>query len=163
MARIYISSTYSDLIEAREAVFHALRKMRHDVMAMEDYEAIAQRPLDKCLADVANCDIYLGIFAWRYGYIPPNQKQSITELEFREAVRTGKPCLLFLLDEAAPWPKNLMDRRSKRIEALRAELSRDYTVSFFRTSAPTKSSISGAEIRLTEPAFCFLPRRAVLT
>lgn len=34
--------------------------------------AVDQRPLDKCLQDVANCDIYIGIFAWYYGFIPPN-------------------------------------------------------------------------------------------
>src|SRR5688572_17930731 len=119
MARIYISSTYSDLTKAHEAVYHALRQMRHDVIAMEDYVAMDQRPLDKCLADVAKCDIYIGIFAWRYGYIPPNQERSITELEFREAVRTGKPRLLFLLHEEAAWPRKLMDPDGKRIEALR--------------------------------------------
>ena len=37
MAKIYLSSTYSDLKEHREAVYRALRKMRHDVIAMEDY------------------------------------------------------------------------------------------------------------------------------
>jgi hypothetical protein len=57
MARIYISSTYSDLQESREAVYRVLRKMGHDAIAMEDYVATDQRPLDKCLADVARCDI----------------------------------------------------------------------------------------------------------
>jgi len=35
MAKIYISSTYQDLIAFREAVYRALRRMRHDVIAME--------------------------------------------------------------------------------------------------------------------------------
>ena len=69
MARIYISSTYEDL-EYREAVYRALRKMGHDVISMEYYVAQGQRPLQKCLEDVASCDIYIGIFAWKYGYIP---------------------------------------------------------------------------------------------
>lgn len=144
MALIYISSTYSDLMDAREAVYRALRKMRHDVIAMEDYVAMDQRPLEKCLSDVANCDIYIGIFAWRYGYIPPNQERSITELEFREAVRAGKPCLLFLLHEEAPWPRNLIDRDGERIEAVRTELCRDYMVSFFRTSDELATAVSVA-------------------
>jgi len=65
MARIYISSTYSDLVEHREQVYDILRKMRYDVIAMEDYVATDKRPLDKCLDDVASCDLYVGIFAWR--------------------------------------------------------------------------------------------------
>ena len=132
MASIYISSTYADLKDMREVVYHALRKMRHDVIAMEDYIATDKRPLDKCLADVAQCDIYIGIYAWRYGYIPPDQEKSITELEYREAVRTGKPCLLFLLDEEAPWPIKLTDTDRTRIEAFHNELCENYTVSFFQ-------------------------------
>ena len=95
VAKIYVSSTYSDLKECREAVYDTLRKMRHEVIAMEDYVATDQRPLDKCLADVANCDVYVGIFAWRYGYIPSKdnpEKRSITEREFRHAVQHGKHC-----------------------------------------------------------------------
>ena len=57
---------------------------------MEDYVATDERPVDKCLKDVAKADIYVGIFAFRYGYVPPadhsNPKGlSITELEFRQA------------------------------------------------------------------------------
>jgi hypothetical protein len=70
VARIYVSSTYGDLHVHREGVYRVLRQLGHDVVAMEDYVAADQRPLDKCLADVAACDLYLGIFAHRYGYIP---------------------------------------------------------------------------------------------
>ncbi len=70
MTKIYISSTFSDLKECREAVYKALRALRHDVIAMEDYVASDQRPLDKCLADVVASDIYVGIFAYRYGFKP---------------------------------------------------------------------------------------------
>ena len=77
MTKIYISSTYSDLVEHRQQVYDILRKMRYDVMAMEDYVATDERPLDKCLADVVACHLYVGIFAWRYGYIPPDQERSL--------------------------------------------------------------------------------------
>jgi hypothetical protein len=136
MAKIYVSSTYSDLKECRAAVYDALRALRHDVIAMEDYVASDQRPLDKCLADVAASEIYVGIFAWRYGFNPDKSnpdRKSITELEFRHAVEKGKPCLLFLLDENANWPRAKMEKGEgqQRIEAFRQELANDYTVSFF--------------------------------
>ena len=57
MAKIYISSTYSDLKEYRAAVYRALNRMKHDVFAMEDYVATGRRPLDECLTDVAGCDL----------------------------------------------------------------------------------------------------------
>ena len=71
MSRIYVSSTFSDLQDQREAVYRALRRLGHDVVAMEDYVASDQRPLDRCLDDVASSDVYIGIVAWRYGYVPP--------------------------------------------------------------------------------------------
>lgn len=141
MERIYISSTYEDLKDMREGVYHALRTMGHDVIAMEDLIATDKRPLDKCLADVSQCDIYIGIYAWRYGYIPPDQEKSITELEYREAVRTKKPCLLFLLDEEAPWPTKLTDTDRTRIEAFHNELRENYTVSFFQDVNDLKAKV----------------------
>src|SRR6185312_12791539 len=112
MVKIYLSSTYSDLRTYREAVYHTLRQMRHDVIAMEDYVATDQRPVDKCLADVAASDLYVGLFAWRYGYIPyeenPEQK-SVTELEYRKAFAEGKTRLIFILDKDAAWPPVEMD------------------------------------------------------
>ena len=140
MARIYLSSTFSDLEEHRETVYRALRRMHHNVIAMEDYVATDQRPLEKCLADVAGCDLYVGIFAWRYGYLPVDgnpEEKSITELEFRQAVVKGKNCLIFLLDPEAPWSPSLMDAvtgdgdRGNLISDLRDELGRDYTADFF--------------------------------
>jgi tetratricopeptide (TPR) repeat protein len=139
MAKIYISSTFSDLKEYREAVYDALRAMRHDVIAMEDYVAADQRPLAKCLADVEACDLYLGIFAWRYGYIPEKDnpdKRSITELEYRRALSKGKPCLIFLLDENTPWPPPMIEHGEggERLKRLREELGKDYLASFFKSS-----------------------------
>jgi tetratricopeptide (TPR) repeat protein len=139
MAKIYVSSTFSDLKECREAVYKALRALHHDVIAMEDYVASDQRPLDKCLADVTASDIYVGIFAYRYGFKPkkdnPEQK-SITELEFRCAVSHGKPCLLFLHNENVGWPpaKQEKGKGLQRIKAFRKKLADDYTISFFDNS-----------------------------
>ena len=135
MTKIYISSTYSDLVEHRQQVYDILRKMRYDVLAMEDYVATDERPLDKCLADVASCDIYIGIFAWRYGYIPPGQEQSITELEYRQAGESGLERLIFLLHEDAPWPRRKMERGvgGEKIEALRDELTAAHVVQLFKS------------------------------
>jgi hypothetical protein len=144
MSNIYLSSTYKDLADYREAVYRALRKLGHNVISMEDYTASNQKPLDKCLADVAKCDIYVGIFAWRYGYIPPGRTESITEIEFREAVKLKKVCLLFLLDENTSWDTSQKDLPPHRINALREELKRDYLVSFFRNKDDLAVQVSTA-------------------
>ena len=153
MARIYVSSTYSDLRSHREKVYRVLRQLGHDVVAMEDYVAADQRPLDKCLADVAACDLYLGIFAHRYGYVPKRDnpaRRSITELEYRHAGALDIPRLAFLLDENTAWSPGQMDvftgegDRGARIRTLREELGRDRLASFFSTADELAQKVSVA-------------------
>ncbi|MDI9394795.1 MAG: HEAT repeat domain-containing protein, partial [Euryarchaeota archaeon] len=146
MARIFVSSTFNDLEECREKVRSVLRKMGHEDIAMEYFVAEDKRPLDKCLEAVASSDLYVGIFAWRYGYRPPGYDKSITELEYRKAVECGKKCLIFLLDENAAWPRKLMDKGddASKIEELRDELSTNYVVSFFESSENLASLVGAA-------------------
>jgi hypothetical protein len=153
MATVYLSSTYGDLKQHREAVYCILRKLRHDVVAMEDYTAAAEPPLDKCLQDVAAADLYVGVLAWRYGHVPRNDNAgqlSITELEYRKASEANRPCLLFLLDEGFPWPDSLKDsvtgegEGGRRIRALREEVARERLVSFFKTPDQLAGLVSAA-------------------
>jgi uncharacterized protein YukE len=155
MAKIYISSTYGDLKEYREKVYQVLRQLGHDTVAMEDYVATGQHPpLDKCLSDVAGSDCYVGIFAWRYGYIPEGENnpkgKSITELEYCRATEAGKPCFIFLLDENAPWLPKFTDSHTgegdegKKIEELRQELGKNKLISFFTSAEELSGLVSVA-------------------
>lgn len=138
---IYLSSTYEDLKEYRRAVFGALRKSGYQVVAMEDYAAADHRPVDQCLKDVERADIYVGLFAFRYRYVPPPQHQnlkglSITELEFRHAEALQKPCLNFVVNDSTPWPRLYDDAyksedKGERIRALRQYLLTEKLVSTF--------------------------------
>ena len=56
---------------------------------MEDYVASPQQPVDKCMQDVKNCDAYVGIFGWKYGFIPEGYDKSITHLEYETARKAG--------------------------------------------------------------------------
>ena len=129
--KAYVSSTFEDLRDCREEVRLALSRLGVTDVAMEYYVAEPDRPLERCLRDAAECDLYIGLFAWRYGYIPPGEGKSITELEYRTAVAADKPPLIFILHEEASWPRTQMDRDATRIEALREEFGRERLCSFF--------------------------------
>lgn len=154
MAKIYLSSTHSDLEEYRGRVYAALRRLRHDVIAMEDYAAGDVRPLQQCLADVESCDVYVGLFAWKYGYVPPEHEnpegRSITELEYREAGRHQKPRLVFVLRPEAPWPPVEMDAhtgegdRGDHIRRLRDELLAERLVGLFSTPEELAAAAAAA-------------------
>ncbi len=76
MTKIYVSSTYSDLVEHRQRVYYVLRKMRYDVMAMEDYVAADERPgvgVDKALSEVFSVVLDDLVEQWRGldGFLTP--------------------------------------------------------------------------------------------
>ncbi len=114
--QVYVSSTFSDLEQHRAHLKLALEKAGYDVECMERYPAFDERPADKCLADVATCDIYVVLVALRYGYVPKDdnpQGKSITEMEYDKAVETGRPKLAFMLDiddEDFGWPPKRCDK-----------------------------------------------------
>ena len=158
--RIYLSSTYEDLKQHRAVVFEALEKAGLPVARMEGYVASDQRPLDLCLRDVAQSDIYVGLFAWRYGYVPPPEHgnpdgRSITELEYRHAKDKRKPILTFFADPSteAEWPERFRDEKTgdgdggARLKALKANLGVEKTVSFFTDPHHVASLILAAIIR----------------
>lgn len=122
--KIFVSSTFEDLRDYREAAIRALRQMGHEVVAMEDFTASSAPPVERVLELVSACQAYIGIFAWRYGYIPrpldipgglalPAKfeagKTSITHLEYLQARAQNKEILAFLVDETVAWPPHKID------------------------------------------------------
>jgi Domain of unknown function (DUF4062) len=165
--KIYLSSTYKDLLLPRQAVATVLRRMGHQPIGMEEYVAEGIRPLSRCLEDVKQCDAFIGILAWRYGYMPKELgdvsttlpsgtklgETSITEYEYRQAVASNKRPLMFLLDPQADWSANSFDAisgeetKGQRILSLRNEISQNYLVSFFRNADDLASLVSAAIYR----------------
>ena len=131
--RIYISSTSEDLADHRLAVISALQRSGHTPVYMEHHAAGDRAPKEECLKEVASCDAYVGMFAWRYGFIPPKSEISITELEYRGAVKRRIPTLVFLLDDKVEWPTKFKEKgaKGKRIRDLRKELQQTKWIGYF--------------------------------
>jgi len=161
--RIFVSSSFEDLREHRAAAIRVLRQLGHEVLAMEDMIAGSATPLAKVLEMVDRSEAYVGVFAWRYGYVPSQAadpqvpapinippaadavagETSITHYEYLRAVERKLPVMAFLLDEHYPWPPQLIDGFDKtraqapanadRIRALRQVLQQERVVSWFTT------------------------------
>jgi len=151
VSTIYVSSTFADLRAHRKALSLAIRRLGHVDIAMEYYLAEDARPLDRCLRDAGSCDLYVGLFARRYGFCPPGAQRSITELEFRAARAAGIDCLCFLLAEDAPWPDEHVEHGAgaDKLAALRAELG-GYLCGFFSTPDELAAIASAAIVRNLE-------------
>ena len=157
---VYISSTFEDLKQYRAAVFEALDKAGFGVGRMEGYAASDDRPLQSCLNDVESRDIYVGIFAWRYGYIPPKEHGnvgglSITECEYRHALLKNKPTLCFFHDPkaTAQWPDEFKDEVTGQsgggslIRALRKNIGTEKMGDFFNTPWELAAKVLAAILR----------------
>lgn len=142
MARVFISSTYSDLKDYREAVYVTARRLGHETLAVEDWAATEKPPLQRSLADLRASDVAVFLIGWRYGYVPPGQQYSITELEYQEASQAGIPCLVFLTEDHAPWPKQYIDDDPSDIRRFRRKLVEQHLVALFTTPVSVAKQVA---------------------
>lgn len=131
--KVYVSSTSVDLQDYRKAVIEILHRSGHTPICMEYHGVADVTPKDEVIKDVSDCDAYVGIFAWRYGYVPLGSEISITETEYRTAVEKKIPVLVFLLDENVQWSDEFRDtgEKGQQIKKLRDELQESKWIGFF--------------------------------
>jgi formylglycine-generating enzyme required for sulfatase activity len=111
---VFISSTSRDLLDHRAAVAKAVRGAGYHAIDMADFGARPEGATTACLEEVAQADLFVGFYAWRYGFVPEGAEISITEQEFDEAERLEKPRFCFTVDEEFEWPD---EHREKGIGA----------------------------------------------
>lgn len=97
--RVFVSSTYEDMIPYREVVLGALTSIEHLPVGMEHFVSTPDRPLDVCLTDVRRCQLYIVLVGMRYGSIDKESGKSFTELEYEEALKNKIPVLAFVINE----------------------------------------------------------------
>jgi CheY-like chemotaxis protein len=106
--KIFLSSTYQDLINHREAAARAVERLGQQGVRMEVFGARPLEPTSACLAEILDSDALVGIYAHRYGYVSVGQSKSITEQEFDFALEKQKAIFCFVVDEEYPWlPKHV--------------------------------------------------------
>lgn len=97
--KIFISSTYIDLIAHRNQVFYALQGFDVEILGMEYFGARKSSPLETCIKEVEICDIYIAIIGLRYGSVNKALDKSFTQIEYERALEQEKDVRIFLLDE----------------------------------------------------------------
>lgn len=105
---VMVSSTSKDLPAHREQADRAIRRAGMHPIVREDLTASLGNALDVSLALVEEAEVYVGVFGHRYGYCPDDprnpDKRSITELEYRHALKLGMPILIFVMHDDHPGP-----------------------------------------------------------
>jgi hypothetical protein len=76
--KVFISSTYTDLVLYREAVVDAVERLGHQAGKMEVFGARPVGAQEVCRKEREECDLFIGVYAHRYGFVPPDSQASIT-------------------------------------------------------------------------------------
>jgi hypothetical protein len=124
VSKIFISSTYMDLAQARKRVSEWLSGVfETELVIMETFGSDSAPPDVNSVRRVRECDLFVGIYAHRYGTADSTTRESITELELDEANRafsagTIRDILLYLIDTNVPWPDDLKEGSAEAIAGL---------------------------------------------
>lgn len=92
---VFVSSTYVDLKDERQAVLQTLLRMNCLPVGMELFPN-GRPDVWQLIEDlISRCDVYILILAGRSGTLAPDGSMSFTEKEFRLAQSLGKPMLIY--------------------------------------------------------------------
>ena len=127
---VMISSTSLDLPEHRKQVMDACLRADYFPKAMEHLPARDADAITVSMEMVDKADIYVGIFAWRYGHVPEGYDISITEMEFNRALKRKIPIVVFLIHDDHPITRKMVetnDAAQAKLEALKIRASKGAT------------------------------------
>lgn len=107
--QIFISSTYLDLIDERQAAVEAILKAGHIPAGMELFTASNKSQWHIIKKWIDESDIYMLILGGRYGSIEPDSGLSYTELEYNYALQKNKPLFAVIMKDEALQAKVKVD------------------------------------------------------
>lgn len=99
--QIFISSTYTDLIQAREEIIKVILNMYHIPIGMEMFSADNADQWETIQETINNSDYYILIIGNRYGS-ETNEGIGYTEKEFDYAKATGVPIYAYIRNREIP-------------------------------------------------------------
>lgn len=132
--QIFVSSTYTDLKEERQAAVEAVLKAGHIPAGMELFAAGDESQMQTIRRWIDASDIYMLILGGRYGSLDAKSGLSYVELEYDYAVTNGKPVFAVAIDEDCLQKKV----RKKGTPVIETEHSKEYKA--FRDKVLGKTS-----------------------
>lgn len=151
---VFISSTSRDLQKYRAKVQEIIWRLGAFPIAMEVFDATERNALQLCYDELKKAEIFIGIYAHRYGFIPPphmtctladgrivqgDNAKSITEWEYEWAIEQKIPMLLYVVadqdDEGNPllWQPDFIDPdpQKTRLNTFKQHIMGNHVVGFF--------------------------------
>lgn len=97
--QVFVSSTYTDLKEERQAAVEAILKSGNIPAGMELFTAGDKSQLETITRWIDDSDVYMLILGGRYGSIEPATGNSYTEVEYDYAKSNKKPLFAVVISD----------------------------------------------------------------
>ncbi|MCB0844969.1 MAG: DUF4062 domain-containing protein, partial [Bacteroidetes bacterium] len=132
---VMVSSTVIDLPNYRNMVQDACLRVSTFPNMMEHLSAWDEDAIKISLDMVDQSDIYVGIFAHKYGSVPEGHEISITEMEYNRAVEREIPILIFIISDEVLVKVSDIDtgEAAEKLKTLKAKLRKNHVVAFFES------------------------------
>ena len=98
--QVFVSSTYKDLKEERQAAVEAILDAGHIPAGMELFKAGNESQLKTIYKWIDESDVYMLILGGRYGTIETKSGKSYTQLEYEYALNKSIPVFAVVLSES---------------------------------------------------------------
>ena len=102
--QVFVSSTYKDLKEERQAAVEAILDAGHIPAGMELFKA-GKSQMKTIYKWIDESDVYMLILGGRYGSIEEESGLSYTELEYKYALSKKMPVFAVVLEESFLFEK----------------------------------------------------------
>ena len=103
--QVFVSSTYIDLKEERQAAVEAILTSRHIPAGMELFKAGNKTQLETIKKWIDESDLYMLILGGRYGSIEPETGKSYTQIEYEYALEKEIPVFAVVLNDSFLYKK----------------------------------------------------------
>lgn len=123
--QVFVSSTYLDLKEERQAAVSAILTTRHIPAGMELFTSGDESQLNVIKQWIDESDVYMLILGGRYGSIEPTTGKSYTHLEYEYAIEKEKPFFACIANDDAIEAK-IKEHGSKYMETENADKLRNF-------------------------------------
>lgn len=140
--QVFISSTYTDLKEERNAIIEGLLNAKYIPAGMEMFAASNEEQFQYIKKIIDTCDYYVLIVGARYGTINASTGKSFTEQEYDYAIEKGIPVLAFLHNDPYNLPADKReDDKKELLESFRAKASAGRMCKMWSSSSELISSV----------------------
>jgi hypothetical protein len=139
--KAFLSSTFSELVEEREAVLKSLHKRRATTLAMEYFPATASTPLGTALGNLRDSDVMILVIGFRAGsLLPDGSGSTYTSAEYDELLALGREALVFVRQRKRWWQRQPSWRNEERdpkkkkaLDDFKARVGEKWTWDYFTT------------------------------